>query len=46
MSARTKDEKKDRVSAMDAIEPPTPPAPITKMFISIHFTNVSRRGSV
>jgi hypothetical protein len=37
MSARTKVEKNDRVSAIDAIEAPTPPAPITKIFITHQF---------
>ena len=37
MSARTNCVKNDRVSAIDAIEAPTPPAPITKMFITHQF---------
>ena len=37
ISARTKVLKNDRVSAIDAIEAPTPPAPITKIFITHQF---------
>lgn len=34
MSASVNDVKNERVSAMDAIEAPTPPAPITRMFMT------------
>jgi hypothetical protein len=33
MSARMNASKKDRVSAMEAMEAPTPPAPITRILI-------------
>jgi len=36
MSANTKDVKNDLVSAIEAIEAPTPPAPTTRIFISHH----------
>ena len=35
MSANINESKKLRVSAIEAIPPPTPPAPITRMFATI-----------
>jgi hypothetical protein len=36
--------KKDRLSAMEAIDAPTPPAPITRMFIKVRFRNAPLLG--
>jgi hypothetical protein len=38
-SAKVNVVKKDRLSAMEAIDAPTPPAPITRIFIQVRFMN-------
>jgi len=43
-SAKVNVVKKERLSAMEAIDAPTPPAPITRMFINVRFRNASLRG--
>ena len=43
-SAKMNVVKKDRLSAMEAIDAPTPPAPITRMFIKVRFRNAPLLG--